>query len=65
MTEVYDIETLKNCFTYCGLDIFTMEKSKFIIHKDKNQLKEFLEHLTVCRGQIGFNNLAFDAQVLV
>jgi hypothetical protein len=64
MIEVYDIETLSNCFTYCGLDINTKNKSKFIIHKDKNDLINFVKHLKNCKGQIGFNNLSFDAQVI-
>ncbi len=63
--EIYDIETLKNCYTHCSLNrdnIF--EEFEFIIHKDQNDLLIYIEHLNKLKGQIGYNNLAFDGQVI-
>ncbi len=64
MIEVYDIETIYNFFSFASLDIDTKKEYVFIIHKSKNDLKLLIEHLKGIKGQIGFNNLAFDAQVV-
>lgn len=64
MIEVYDIETLSNCFTYSGLDKDTLKVSQFVIHKDRDDTAELIVHLNMLSGQIGFNNLAFDGQVI-
>jgi len=64
MIEIYDIETLSNCFTYCGLNKESLEESEYVIHKDRNDLIPFINHLNKLSGQIGFNNLAFDGQVI-
>lgn len=61
---VYDIETLFTCFTYTGYNVDTKETIQFVIHKSKNELNTFITHLRECKGQIGFNNLAFDGQVI-
>src|SRR3990167_1004130 len=63
MIEIYDIETLKNMFLYIGLNIDSKELSIFIIHKDRNDIKALIKHLKQLKGQIGFNNLSFDAQI--
>ena len=63
MIEIFDIETISNLFTYVGLNKDTKEISKFVIHKDRNDLLKFIEHSKKLKGQIGFNNNAFDAQV--
>jgi len=63
--EVYDIETLFNCFTYTGFDCTTKRYYQFVIHEDLNQIDEFYNHLK--RGgfvQIGYNNEAFDYPVI-
>lgn len=62
--EIYDIETLSNCFTYTGLDRDTKDVFQFVIHKDRNDLNSFIDHLNELSGQIGFNNLNFDGQVI-
>lgn len=62
--EVYDIETIKNCFTYTGYNIDTKEFVQFVIHKSRNDLKDLISHLKSLRGQIGYNNLAFDGQII-
>lgn len=63
-SEVYDIETLSNCFTYVGLNIRTEKTSEFIIHESLNQFEELVKHLKSLDGQIGFNNLSFDYPIL-
>ena len=61
---VYDIETLKSCFTYVAINIDTEEIVNFVIHKQRNDLNQLIEHLHNCRGQIGFNNINFDYPVI-
>lgn len=63
-TEVYDIETIKSCFTYTGFNIDTQQVSKFVIHKELNQLEELVNHLKTLKAQIGFNNVNFDYPVI-
>ena len=65
MIVVYDIETLKSCFTYTAVDINTNEVFKFVIHKDLFQIDELYNHLTDCQAQIGFNNINFDYPVSI
>lgn len=64
MVVVYDIETLKSCFTYTAFDIHTKKTYKFVIHRELNQYKELIEHLKQCKGGIGFNNINFDYPIL-
>jgi len=64
MIEVYDIEVLINCFTYTGLDINNQKISTFVIHSELNQINEFYDHLNKLKGQIGYNNLTYDSQIL-
>lgn len=61
---VYDIETLKSCFTYSAINIDTEEIVKYVIHKDKFELLELINHLISCKGQIGFNNINFDYPII-
>ena len=62
--EVYDIETLKNCFTYTGINRDTKAVIKFVIWGEVNDLEKLLLHLSLLKGQIGFNNINFDYPVL-
>ena len=64
IVEVYDIETISNFYSHYSIDIESKKEYCFIIHKEKNQLLEYIEHLKGVKGQIGFNNLAFDSQVV-
>ena len=57
MIEIYDIETLINCFTYTGMNRDTKEVKQFVIHRDRNELQLFISHLKGLQKQIGFNNL--------
>ncbi len=63
-TEVYDIETIQNCFTYIGLNIDTQEIVEFVIHDSRNDLSKLIIHLSTLKGMIGFNNLSFDYPVI-
>lgn len=64
MFKIYDIETIKNFFSCCFLDLSTDEYDVFIIHESKNQLSEMLNYLSKVKGLIGYNCLAFDSQVI-
>lgn len=61
---VYDIETLKSCFTYTALNVSTEEIVQYVIHNDRIELRELIEHLDECKGLIGFNNINFDYPVI-
>ncbi len=61
---VYDIETLFSCFTYSAINIDTEEVVQYVIHKDRNDIFEFIHHLKHCKGHIGFNNVGFDYPVI-
>jgi len=61
---VYDIETLKSCFTYTGLNVDTQEVVQFVLHEKVNNLDSLMNHLNTCKGQIGFNNVNFDYPII-
>ena len=61
---VYDIETLKSCFTYTAVNIDTLEIVQYVIHIDRDDSEELLKHLNSCKGQIGFNNINFDYPII-
>jgi len=61
---VYDIETLKSCFTYTAVNVETSEQVQFVLHKDKFEILELIQHLNECKGQIGFNNVNFDYPII-
>lgn len=63
-TWIYDIETLKNCFTYTAVDKDSDQEVQFVIWKEQNDFIPFLQHLQSCRGMIGFNNINFDYPVI-
>jgi hypothetical protein len=63
-TVIYDIETLKSAFCYVDIDKNTQEINKFVIHKEKNQIKELLEYFDSIGGQIGFNVNSFDYSII-
>jgi len=64
ITEIYDIETLSNCFTYSAVDRDSDNIVKFVIWKGKNDLYDLLVHLTTVKGMIGFNSINFDYPVM-
>lgn len=61
---VYDIETLKSCFTYSAINVDTEEIVQFVIHNDRFELEELIIHLKQCKGGIGFNNVNFDYPII-
>lgn len=61
---VYDIETLRNCFTYTAMERDSKKVVQFSIWNNINELHELINHLESCRGLIGFNNINFDYPVL-
>lgn len=61
---VYDIETLKNCFTYTARNVDTKEVVQYVIWKGRNEYYDLLVHLKECKGMIGFNNVGFDYPVI-
>ena len=61
---VYDIETLKSCFTYTAINIDTEEIVKYVIHKDRDDFSHLIDHLNSCKRQIGFNNTNFDYPII-
>lgn len=65
LSEVYDIESLYNCFTYTGYCRQTQEFHQFVIHDSRNEIVELYNHLF--RDElimIGFNNISYDYPVL-
>lgn len=65
---VYDIETLSNLSTFCFLDVETKKTRQFVIHDTVNQFKELSKFIDQLRKLgyffVGFNNIAFDGQVV-
>lgn len=68
---VYDIETLKNCFTAIFIDYKTKKKKTFVIYDDEDYVKEpkrlydFLVSLQKNKYVLlGYNSIGFDGQVI-
>lgn len=61
---IYDIETLKSCFTYTAINVDTQEIVQFVLHKDRFELNDFMSHLFDVYAQVGFNNLSFDYPII-
>jgi len=61
--EIYDIEVLRNCFLYLGIDTKSNQIIEFVIFDKRNDLRALCRHLRSLKGQIGFNNLNYDSQV--
>lgn len=64
ITEIFDIETLSNCFTYSAVDRDSDEIISFVIWKERNDLYNLLSHLDKIKGLIGFNSINFDYPML-
>lgn len=64
---IHDYETLPNCFIAVFEDYKTDESHIFVVHKLRNDFKEFIDFLqsNIKNGEwhISFNGLAFDSQV--
>lgn len=65
---VYDIETLKNCITFCFLDYESKKKKSFVLFDDIEQFYELVKFLHRIKNNnywlVGFNCNAFDNQII-
>ena len=61
---IYDLETLAGCFTITSYNIDTHEIFQSVLHKDRFEFHELIDHLNECRAQIGFNNNNFDYPII-
>jgi len=64
MTDIYDLEVMRDLFIYCGLDKDTKKMETFIVHRDRDNSAQFVSHLRKLKGQIGYNNHSYDYSVL-
>jgi len=64
MYKIYDLEVLRNYFLYIDLSLEENKFKIFEISKFKNDILDLIYHLNSIRGQIGFNNLSYDGQIL-
>ena len=63
--EVYDLESLKNLFTYTGYDPHKDEYYQFCICQWRNNLDELYKHFNRDKIiQVGFNNKGYDSPLL-
>lgn len=62
-TVFYDIETLKNFFSYIDTDN-DGNINEFVIHSSRNNLPELLEYMLEPKVEVGYNNLRFDSVVM-
>lgn len=63
--EVYDIETLYNCFTYTGFNTKENKWYQFVIHDSINNLPELYNHIkNDLIMMVGYNNENFDYPVI-
>lgn len=61
---VIDIETLRNIFCACWLDVDTKETGQFEISHRKDEFYEFRNFIDGCQTLIGFNIKNFDYPVI-
>jgi hypothetical protein len=64
MVVVYDLEVVRNFFLYLDYNIDTGEISQFEISDFANDLPGLVKHLSQVKGQIGYNNISYDAQII-
>lgn len=63
--EVYDIECMRNLFTYTGYCRTQNRWFQFVIHETRNDLVELVKHLRrEGLAMVGFNNLSYDYPML-
>lgn len=65
ITEVYDLESLSNLFTYTGYDVKEDKWYQFVICNWRNDTEELFKHLTERKMiMVGFNNEDYDYPLL-
>lgn len=64
--NIYDIETMRECFIFSDLDIVTQKRETFEISYFRNDLYAMVKYLKGKKDyyQVGFNNVGFDSQVV-
>jgi hypothetical protein len=64
---VMDYETIVNCFVAVFTGYSSSETKTFVVNRERNELKAFITFLKDCKTNndwhLGYNNLAFDAQI--
>ncbi len=64
---VMDYETIVNCFVAVFTAYGSSETKTFVVNRDRNDMKLFIDFLKDCKENgdwhLGYNNLAFDAQI--
>ncbi len=62
-----DYETIVNCFVAVFTGYSSSETKTFVVNRERNELKAFITFLKDCKTNndwhLGYNNLAFDAQI--
>lgn len=62
---VFDVETMRNLFTVVFRKLGTKQYERFVIHAEQDETEQLIDFLTEEQPiLIGFNNIAFDAQVI-
>ncbi len=65
---VYDIETLVNCTIFVFEDYTSPSRKIFVIHQYRNDYTKLISFLKECKDNkvwfFGYNNIAFDAQII-
>jgi len=64
---IYDYETIQNCFVAVFTGYSSSDTRIFVVNRDRNDLPDFLDFLddniAYKDWHLGYNNLAFDAQI--
>ena len=64
---VMDLETIINAFVAVFIGYSSNETKIFVVNKERNDMKAFIDFLKDCKENgdwhLGYNNLAFDAQI--
>lgn len=62
--EVYDLETYRNQFLYCYMDLMTKEYTTLEVSNEVDNRDLIYEHLSNVTHQIGYNNKGFDYPII-
>ena len=63
-TVIYDIETMRNFFSYTDIEEDSETPTVFTISPWNNDTEKLVEYLDQAMTMVGFNNIGFDAVVL-
>ena len=62
--EVYDLETYRNQFLYCCMDLLDQKIQIFEVSNEIDDRELIFHHLKLITHQIGYNNKEFDYPVI-